>query len=464
MKRSSFNVLFFLKKTKLLKNGEASVCMRITVDGTRVENNIRKSIDPSLWSQAKESARGKSRKSCDLNAYIENARIKLHQIFCELEEQNQPITARLLQEIFFGQDKEPEAVRTLIGTMQEHNDQCRALVGKDYALITVRRYESCKRYLAELIRQKYGKDDLPLVEVNGELVRAFEFYLKTEKECQQNTVIRYMKCLKKITNLALANEWIAKDPFIGIKFHEKEVIREFLTMDELLTIYHKKFPLERITVVHDVFIFAAFTGLAFIDVQQLSPEHIVKDNNGNLWIRKPRQKTKNMCNIPLLDIPLEILRKYADYPACKKKGVLLPVPCNQKMNSYLKEIADLCLIKKNLTTHTARHSFDIRSSKVFSLLVGMGVVCSLSLWGNIRLWQSNRQYADDALKFRAIRSWSGCTPEDILWLNKVFDIHRDEKAIEWVRKQADGYENELKAVSDSLIQEKLKLQVESESD
>lgn len=102
---------------------------------------------------------------------------------------------------------------------------------------------------------------------------------------------------------------------------------------------------------------SCFTGLAFIDVQQLSPEHIVKDNNGNLWIRKPRQKTKNMCNIPLLDIPLEILRKYADYPACKKKGVLLPVPCNQKMNSYLKEIADLCLIKKNLTTHIARHTF-----------------------------------------------------------------------------------------------------------
>jgi hypothetical protein len=97
-------------------------------------------------------------------------------------------------------------------------------------------------------------------------------------------------------------------------------------------------------------------------------------------------------------------------------------------------------------------------------LVGMGVICSLSLWGNIRLWQSNRQYADDALKFRAIRSWSGCTPGDILWLNKVFDIHRDEKAIEWIREQADGYENELKAVSDSLMQEKLKLQVKSESD
>lgn len=395
MKRSSFNVLFFLKKTKLLKNGEASVCMRITVDGTRVENNIRKSIDPSLWSQAKESARGKSRKSCDLNAYIENARIKLHQIFCELEELNQPITARLLQEIFFGQDKEPEAVRTLIGTMQEHNDQCRALVGKDYALIIVRRYESCKRYLTELIRQKYKKDDLPLAEVNGELVRAFEFYLKTEKECQQNTVIRYMKCLKKITNLALANEWIAKDPFIGIKFHEKEVIREFLTMDELLTIYHKEFPLERITVVRDVFIFAAFTGLAFIDVQQLSPEHIVKDNNGNLWIRKPRQKTKNMCNIPLLDIPLEILRKYADYPTSKKKGVLLPVPCNQKMNSYLKEIADLCLIKKNLTTHTARHSY--ATSVCLANGVSIENVAKMLGHSNIKMTQHYARVLDSSI-------------------------------------------------------------------
>ena len=395
MKRNSFNVLFFIKKAKLLKNGEASVCMRITVNGARVETNIRKSIDPASWNQAKECARGKSRKSCDLNAYIEDAKIRIHQIFNELEEQRQPITARMLQEKFFGQDKEPEAVRTLIGTMQEHNDQCRALVGKDYALITVRRYESCKRYLAELIKQKYGKEDLPLAEVNGELVRAFEFYLKAEKSCQQNTVIRYMKCLKKITNLALANEWITKDPFVGIKFHEKEVVREFLTMDELLTIYHKDFPLERIRIVRDVFIFAAFTGLAFIDVQQLSPEHIVEDANGNLWIRKTRQKTKNMCNIPLLDIPLEILRKYADHPICQKKRVLLPVPCNQKMNSYLKEIADLCLIKKNLTTHAARHSY--ATSVCLANGVSIENVANMLGHSNIKMTQHYARVLDSSI-------------------------------------------------------------------
>ena len=402
MKRDSFRVLFFLKKTRLLKNGEASVCMRITVNGTRVENNIRKSIDPALWSQAKETARGKSRRACDLNTYIEEARIKLYQIFCELEQQNRPVTAHLLQKLFFGQEK-PEEVRTLLGTMQEHNDQCRALVGTDYALITVRRYESCRRYLAELIRQRYGKEDLPLAEVNGELVRAFAFYLKTEKGCQQNTVIRYMKCLKKITNLARANDWMAKDPFLGIHFHEKEVVREFLTMDELQTIYHKEFPLERLTLVRDVFIFAAFTGLAFIDVQQLAPEHIVRDNNGNLWIRKPRQKTKNMCNIPLLDIPQEILRKYADHPTCRKKGVLLPVPCNQKMNSYLKEIADICMIQiadicmihKNLTTHCARHSY--ATSVCLANGVSLENVAKMLGHSNIKMTQHYARVLDSSI-------------------------------------------------------------------
>lgn len=394
MKRDSFRVLFFLKKTRLLKNGEASVCMRITVNGTRVENNIRKSIDPALWSQAKETARGKSRRACDLNTYIEEARIKLYQIFCELEQQNRPITAHLLQELFFGQEK-PEEVRTLLGTMQEHNDQCRALVGTDYALITVRRYESCRRYLAELIRQRYGKENLPLAEVNGELVRAFAFYLKTKKGCQQNTVIRYMKCLKKITNLARANDWMAKDPFLGIRFHEKEVVREFLTMDELQTIYRKEFPLERLTLVRDVFIFAAFTGLAFIDVQQLAPEHIVRDNNGNLWIRKPRQKTKNMCNIPLLDIPQEILRKYANHPTCRKKGVLLPVPCNQKMNSYLKEIADICMIRKNLTTHCARHSY--ATSVCLANGVSLENVAKMLGHSNIKMTQHYARVLDSSI-------------------------------------------------------------------
>lgn len=107
--------------------------------------------------------------------------------------------------------------------------------------------------------------------------------------------------------------------------------------------------------------------------------------------------------------------------------------------------------------HIHRHSFDIRSSKVFSLLVGMGIVCSFSVWGNIELWKSKRQYADDALKFRVIRSWGGCNANHILWLNDMFDIHRNEEAIEWLQQEADGYDKGLKTLSDSLMQEKLKV-------
>ena len=273
-----------------------------------------------------------------------------------MKKESPSITATINRDNFFnmGEKEEP---KTLIATFQEHNDQCRQLVGKDFALVTVRRYESCKRYLAELVKIKYDKEDLPLKDINGEFIRAFDFYLKTEKECAQNTVIRYMKCLKKITNLSLANEWINKDPFTGIKFHEKEVNREFLTWDELQIITNKKFDLPRIDLVRDIFIFGCYTGLSFIDIKQLTAEHIVKDREGNFWIRKARQKTKNMCNIPLLDIPLAIIEKYKDNPKCQKQNVLLPVPCNQKMNSYLKEISDLCGIHKEISTHTARHSY-----------------------------------------------------------------------------------------------------------
>ena len=242
-------------------------------------------------------------------------------------------------------------------TFEEHNERMAQLVSIEFDAVTLSRYRLCLRYFKEMMSRKTKVADFPIKNLNGEMIRDFEAFLKIEKRVAQNTMIRYMKCLKKVVNLAIANGWITVNPFAGIKFHEKEVVREFLTMDELMTIYQKEFSLPRLALVRDVFIFSAFTGLAFIDVQQLAAEHIVQDNNGHYWIRKTRQKTNNMCNIPLLDIPLAILKKYENHPTCIKRGVLLPVPCNQNMNSYLKEIADVCGIQKHLSTHLARHSY-----------------------------------------------------------------------------------------------------------
>jgi site-specific recombinase XerD len=154
----------------------------------------------------------------------------------------------------------------------------------------------------------------------------------------------------------LANDWIKKDPFYGIQFKHEETNIEFLTQAELEQLIHKEFPVQRLSQVRDIFVFCSFTGLAFVDVQQLTPNHLIQDNNGAMWIRKNRQKTRNMCNIPVLSVAQRLIEKYQGYPDCIRKGVLLPVMSNQKMNAYLKEIADLCGISKKLTTHVARHT------------------------------------------------------------------------------------------------------------
>ena len=326
--KDSFRVAFFLRRN-VLKNGESPVFMRITVNGQRAENNIQKSILSNLWNQAKERATGTSRTANDLNKFIEEARIKVHAIVTELQQENEPVTAIVVQQRFYGINPKKKKEKTILEVIQAHNDEAETLIGKDYTKTTVYRYKSMKRYLEEMIKKNYEVDDLPLSEFTGEVIRAYEVFLKTEKDLCQNTLIRYMKALKKITNRCIANDWIKKDPFVGIKFKEVPTEPDFLM--------------------------SAFTGLAFSDVSQLTAEHIVRDNAGNLWIRKHRQKTRQISNIPLLDIPAAILKKYEGNKKAAQKGVLLPVPANQVMNRYLKEIATICKIDKYLTTHCRRH-------------------------------------------------------------------------------------------------------------
>jgi site-specific recombinase XerD len=179
--------------------------------------------------------------------------------------------------------------------------------------------------------------------------------LKTVRKCQQNSSLKHLKNLKKIIRIAISNDWIKKDPFYGIQFKHEEKNTEFLTQEELERLINKDFSIQRLAQVRDIFVFCTFTGLAFTDVQQLAPQHLIKDNNGAMWIRKNRQKTGNMCNVPVLSAAQRLIEKYQNHPDCVKKDVLLPVMSNQKMNAYLKEIADLCGINKKLTTHIARH-------------------------------------------------------------------------------------------------------------
>lgn len=392
VKRNTLSVLFIIKKAKLLKNGEAPICMRITVNKRVAEVMIKRSIPVDLWNQKKECSKGKDRVATELNHYINTVRAKVLQIHRELEIDNKPITADIIKDCFYGRDK---VQRTLLEVYAEHNEKCRALIGKEYTESTVTKFDTSINRLKEYIRSCYHRDDIMLAELDGQFIRDFDFWLKTEKHCQNNSALKHLKNLKKVVRIALANDWIKKDPFYGIHFKQEEVNVEFLSREELDVLMNKEFTIKRLEQVRDIFVFCCFTALAFVDVQQLSREHLIKDNNGALWIRKARQKTNQMCNIPVLSIPQRILRKYEDNAECIKKGVLLPVISNQRMNAYLKEIADLCGITKRLTTHLARHT---AATVVFLANdVSMENVSKILGHSNIRMTQHYAKVLDSSI-------------------------------------------------------------------
>ena len=318
-KRTAVNVLFIIKKSKLLKNGDAPICMRITVNKQIAEISIKRSISVDLWNQQKECSKGKDRIAIELNRYIGTIRAKILQIHRELETDGKTITANIIRDCYYGRDK---ARHSLLSIYAEHNEKCRALIGKEYTESTIVKFDNAINRLKEFLRNRYDKDDVLLDELDGQFIRDFDFWLKTYKNCKHNSALKHLKILKKVIRIALANEWLKKDPFYGIKLKSEEVNIEFLSREELDILINKNFSVKRLEQVRDIFVFCCFTALAFADVHQLTQQHLIKDNNGALWIRKARQKTNQISNIPLLSIPQSILRKYENHPECMKKGTI----------------------------------------------------------------------------------------------------------------------------------------------
>lgn len=354
-KRTTFSVAFCIRRTRLNKHGESPISLRITVNCLRAETTVKKTISPNLWDSLRGRASAKNILGKEINLYLDAVRAKVTRIHRDMEMDGERITAQKVLDRYLGRDEEER--HTILQVFREHNEKCRKLTGIDMSPATVERYETCFNHTQEFIRFTYHKDDFYLDEMNRQFVEDYEFYLKTERACNHNTTTKYLKNFKKITRIAINKEWLKKDPFADIRFSLNPVERDFLEKHEIDKMMKKEIDIERLAQVRDIFIFCSLTGLAFSDVKQLTADHIAIDVQGNKWIRKPRQKTKNMCNIPLLEIPLKILEKYKDNSVCQMKGVLLPVLCNQKMNAYLKELGDICGIKKQLSTHVARHTF-----------------------------------------------------------------------------------------------------------
>ncbi len=352
--QTTFSILFYPKGSNTNKQGLVPIYARITVNGKRSEFSTKRRINISKWNSEAGKMKGTTNDVRDFNRYLNSIRAKINSHYNRLLELEETITSEKLKYLYLGKSITP---KMLLAIFQDHNHKIEQLEGKEYASGTIERYKTAKKHIQEYIKLEYNVSDIPVKDVDHEFITGFEHYLKTERNCAHNTAIKYITNFKKIIRIAFANDWISKDPFINWKGKLKIVEREFLTEDEIQRIIEKELHTPRLDQVKDIFLFSCFTGLAYADVKKLSQNDKIIGVDGTLWIKINRSKTDTRSSIPLLPTALKILEKYEDHTEVLKTDRLLPVLSNQKMNAYIKEIADLCKIDKNLTFHLARHTF-----------------------------------------------------------------------------------------------------------
>ena len=349
------NTHIYPRAAKANKFGKYPIYIRITINGTRKEFTTKYYIDPKKWDSKEAKVIGTTEEAKTINQYLDNMKSRIMQTSMLLDYRNEEIEITNFFEMLTG--KSCSKTRTIVPIFQEHNTRLKSLIGKDYAEGTFQRYETALKHLQEFMMYQYGMKDYPINKLSHSFITDYDFYLRSVRNCANNTTVKYIKNLKKIINLCVANGWLDKDPLLNYKTKLHEIDRDILTQDELTILINKNLHTDRLDIVRDLFLFSCYTGLAFIDVKNLTHDNIIQGIDGSLWISTHRQKTDIATRIPLLDIPNSIINKHKDHPKSQAEGVLLPMSSNQKTNAYLKEIADLCGINKNLTFHCARHTF-----------------------------------------------------------------------------------------------------------
>lgn len=349
MEKHCSTISFGLKNRKD-KSGMSPITMTIGANGERAEFQTGRKIAPENWDNGKQQAKGKTAEAKLLNAYINQLRNKVYLKEIELMQRGYLITARLLRDAVI--DKvEALNEKTLFQVLAEHNEEQKKLVGNGVSKATYFISEYTDRLLKEYVKQKYKREDLFLRELNLSFIQSFHTFLKIDKGMAQNSSTKHLKLLKKIINMAVANSYITYNPFTTYKIEREPVEIDFLDEEELRKIINFDTPLPRLERAKDMFLFGCFTGLAYIDIKTLAPEHFEKDSAGRIWIKKRRVKTGVLSRIPLLPIAKLILDKY------KGGEKLLPIQDPADINKYLKDIAILCGIKKRICFHTSRHTF-----------------------------------------------------------------------------------------------------------
>lgn len=354
MLENSFGLTFFLK-TPRKKAKMRFVYLRITVDGIPKETSTKHKWDVTRWDQKNERAIGNKEDARTLNHFLDTLQMKVYQCKTDNIYNDRILTSQKIIDHVL--DRTVPRTKVLEEFLN-HNNELLALVAKEeYAMGTHERYAISRKHVKEFLKFKYNLDDMDFRDLNYEFIKDFEFYLKTVKDCNNNTALKYITNFRRIVRRAINKEIIRSDPFRNFTGKKTKTRKKPLTREELHKIECQVFSTARLTVVRDIFVFQCYTGLAYIDAFQLKTEDIKIGIDGEYWIMTDRQKTESETNIPLLPQALEIIERYKNHPLCLSRGSVLPVRSNQKMNAYLKEIADLCGLSCELNTHKARRTF-----------------------------------------------------------------------------------------------------------
>ena len=349
--RSTFNILFYIKRNEPKKDGRVVIMVRVTINGIRSQFSSKLLVQPEQWDSKNEWVKGQVAEARNLNRLLENIRSSLNVHYNKFMSIDGHVTPERLRNIFLGLDEQEQ---TIISFFDKYNDQYKLKVGMTSTHKTYIRFLLTRERLAEFMKRRYNLSDMSIKEITVSFIDEFYLYIRNNTECNHNSTLKFLQRIRTILYFAKNNGLSFTDPFGSFRFRYDKVNRGYLDQDELDILYTKKFPSARLSQVRDIFIFSCYTGLAYVDIFELTEDKIRKAFDGHLWIMTKRQKTDVNTNVRLLDIPLTILEKYKDK---QKNGKVLPMISNQKINDYLKEIADICGIEMKITFHVARHTF-----------------------------------------------------------------------------------------------------------
>jgi hypothetical protein len=305
----SFSLLFYVKSSKMSADGTAPFYLRVTIDGQRIEISSKRQAIPSKWNTSAQKLNGTGDYARSVNEYLKTLEHQVYDIQRQMIEKKLPLTATNLKNLLLGKE-ETSPGKMLIGIFEQHNREVKALIGKEFAKGTFDRYETSLKHTKDFLVWKYKVADIGICGIDHEFIMSYDFYLRTERNCNNNSTVKYLKNFKKIILICIANGWLDKDPFVKYKPKVKQVKRDFLNTDELAAMAAKKLASSRTGQVRDIFLFCCYTGLAYADVKKLKRTEIVVGVDGGKWIATSRKKTDTASNIPLLPQAIELMNIY----------------------------------------------------------------------------------------------------------------------------------------------------------